>query len=326
MFDDGYNFQKRANIFVNELHNDSFPNGTTLARLAGCSVSTAKRVIDRLQDEFAVPIEYNNSRKGYYLRDKTFGLPSVLPPGKDELAALLLACDLLRSIDAKDLESKLQSLWYQYAANANFITRDLMNFQNYFSSDSTVVGDIADKGVLQFVELAAIGEILELRYKSPWRMGEERAFQGKILKVRFIDGSLYLLIHEKSGKHMVLNASFVKGIEKLKESIELQPVLPEYAKESWLKGFGVFAGEPTHEIVIHILPPAAEYYAAQRWHEDQEDSWEGDVLVRKMTGMISPEVVRRIMSLGRFVGKIEPKELHDAVREEVQLMANQLEA
>ena len=324
MYDDGYNFQKRANIFISELNNNSYPNATTLAKLAKCSTNTAKRLIGRMEDEFGFPIIYNTSRKGYFLADPSFQAPTMLPPGKDELAALLLACDLLNSIDAHDLEEKLQSLWYQFTAKNKLITNDLKKLQSVFSSDSTLVGDIADKGVLQLVEYAASGEILTIKYKSPWRSTEEKTFQGRILRVHFMDGSLYLLLHDKTGKHIVLNASFVKTVEVIKEPVLLDPVAPEYAKNDWLEGFGVFAGAPTQEIAIHILPPASDYYASQRWHEDQEDSWEGETLIRKMTGMISPEIIRRILSLGRFVSKIEPPELHAAVREELELMQKQL--
>ena len=104
MFDDGYNFQKRANIFISELNNNTYPNATTLAKLAKCSTNTAKRLIARIEDEFGLPIKYHTSRKGYYLTDSNFQVPTLLPPGKDELAALLLACDLLDSIDAHDLK------------------------------------------------------------------------------------------------------------------------------------------------------------------------------------------------------------------------------
>ena len=322
MHDDGRSFQVKANIFLAELINNTYPSANTLAQKADCSRSTAYRVIGRLQNEYGIPLAYDNSRKGFSLTDRNYCMPNSLPPGKDELTAFLLACSFLHGLDLVELEEKLQSLWFQLTAGNHMFTLDLLKLNDFFSCDSTVIADIADRGLIEYVQYAAQQENVRVRYKSPWRMGDDKEYQGRILKVHYHDGTLYLLFHEQSGKQFVLNTSFVKEIGVLTTPLEILPAKEEYAKENWLEGYGIFAGENLQEVQICILPPAAEYYATQRWAENQEDRWEGNVLVRTLSAQISPELVRRVMSLGRFVGQVTPVALAEAVKEEIMLMRN----
>ncbi len=324
---DGSTFLRRARIFFKDLQANRFPNAQTLAEQALCSRNTAQRTIYRLRDEYLVPFDYNTSEKGYYLTDKNYSLPSMLPPGKDELTALLLVRDLARCVDAVDLIEKLDSLWDQYLTANSSLSRELEPLVKIFSSDLTVIGDIADKGILHFIEYARSGESLELTYRSPWKSGDPRVFHGRILRVHFSDGNLYLLFREKSGREFVLNTSFVRETKVLPNGIVFPPTAPDgerLGSENWLEGFGVWAGSALHEIEIQILPPAADYYAAQRWHIDQRDEFKDGILIRRLKSIISPEIVRRILSIGGFVKSISPQALRDEVLQQAEIMCGTL--
>jgi predicted DNA-binding transcriptional regulator YafY len=319
---DGNSFLRRAQRFFLELRAGRRPNATSLAELCGCSRNTAQRTIYRLRDEYLVPLEYDSSEKGYFLADPTYQLPSLLPAGRDELTALLLARDTLAALDAPDLQRDLDSLWTHLAAGNGAVARDLEPLAAVFSADATVVGAVADAGLLKFVGAAAAGEHVRLTYRSPWRHSENRTYAGRILRVHLSDGSLYLKFHEARGREMILNCAFIKSFTTLDHSLELQPVKDPAFKgaENWLEGFGVWAGSTPIEIRVTIAPPASTYYGAQRWHEDQIDTWQSDTLVRAFPGIVSPELVRRVMSLGRYVRSIDPPELRDAVENEARAM------
>lgn len=324
---DGNTFLRRAQKFFIELQANRYPNSTTLANLCSCSTNTAQRTIYRLRDEYLVPLDYDKSEKGYYLVDRDYSFPTILPPGKDEYTSLLLARDLVATLDAEDLVDRLDSLWQSYVASNSSLRRELGALAEVFSSDATVVGEIADNGVLQFVQAASAGESVKLVYKSPWRHTEEKTYKGKIERVHFSDGSLYLLFNDSNGNCRVLNASFIKEFEILDHSVDC--ALPNskeelLTSENWLAGFGVWAGEELHQIEIHILPPAAEYYAAQRWHAEQEDHWQGKVLVRKFPAMISPELVRRVLSVGKHVLEIKPAKLKEEVTSQIEQLIENL--
>jgi predicted DNA-binding transcriptional regulator YafY len=97
-------------------------------------------------------------------------------------------------------------------------------------------------------------------------------------------------------------------------------MLPRQVKDmdlSWLDGFGVWANQEIQQVIIKIAPPAAEFYAIQLWHAEQSDTWEEEVLVRSLPAMISPEIVRRVLSIGRHVISVEPIELKRLLQEEI---------
>lgn len=319
---------RRALVLLSELKAGKYPNAHSFAAQVGCSRNTAQRTIYRLRDEYLVPIEYDQSRKGYYLSDPRYELPQQLPPGKDELTALLLAREVVRNLDAADLTRSLDELWAQFSANNSSVSRELEPVARCFSCDTTQVGDIVDFGVLEFVSLAAAGESVELTYQSPWRHTEPRIHRGRVASVHYSDGNLYLLFYSESGKEFVLNAAFIKNVRVLEEPVQIrrhdgdEPI----GSENFRRGFGVWAGRELDDIEIHILPPASKFYASQRWHEEQEDFWEGEILVRRMRAIVSPELTRRVLGLGHFIGEVKPESLKASVLENARGMLKNLDS
>jgi predicted DNA-binding transcriptional regulator YafY len=191
-----------------------------------------------------------------------------------------------------------------------------------------VIADITDKGVLNYVAAAAAGENISIRYRSPWRHTEDKIYRGRIAQVHFSDGNLYLLFNEESGREFVLNAAFIKEYLVLKEPIAMskrQEGGTKLGSDNWLEGFGIWAGEELQEIEVAILAPASRYYASQSWHEDQQDEWQdGEILVRRFQSIVSPELVRRILSLGRYVSSIKPEELREQVLNDAQALVKGL--
>jgi len=321
MFTDGRSFLKRATIFLAELRKGSYPNASRLAELACCSRNTAQRTIDRLKNEHGFPAIYDEESHGYYLTDRKYELP-LLTPGKDELTALLLLRDLSAVLDGKDLQEKIDSLWYQYAAQGRTPVSEPERLARYFSSDLTVIGVLSDWGVLELLEAAASGRGCEVVYKSPWRHKEEKTYRGRILEVHFSDGNLYVLFYSDEERNLVFNASFLKSLTVL----DYDPLPGKKIREdpTWMKGFGVWSNEPLEQIEVRILPPASNYYAAQVWQEHQEDHWDGDILVRCFDSAVSPELTRRILSLGAFVDGIKPVSHKERVAAEARHLAEQL--
>ena len=324
MYSDGNAFLSRANVFLAELKAGNYPNASSLATATECSVNTAQRVIYRLRDEYYVPIEYHQERHGYYLQRADYQFPEILPPGKDELSAFVLAKSFLGVINDPTLNRKLNDIYHDYLAKSLHpeIANQLKPIADIFSCDLTAVSIIADWGILDLLQAAILGENLEITYKSPWRHQLNKTYQCRIKKIHYSDGNLYLLVTEPSGSYRTLNAAFIKSFQILESKIDFQATCEQDFRgdENWLEGFGVFSGEELTEITLRILPPAAEYYAAQTWHDSQQDSWEGAVLVRKLKAIISPELERRVMSIGRYLCQVQPESLHEKVLAQVQEM------
>ncbi len=328
MYSDGSSFLAKANIFLSELKAGSFPNASKLALCTSCSANTAQRVINRLRDEYLVPLEYNQEKHGYFLLKPDYTFPDILPPGKDELSAFVLAKAFLGLINDQTLNQKLNDIYFDYLAKSLHpkISKELKPISDFFSCDFTAVAKIADWGIMPMLQAAITGENLEIIYKSPWRHDQKKSYKCKIKKLHYSDGNLYLLILDTTGSYKTLNAAFIKDLSIITTPLEFKrDASKEYSgHENWLEGFGVYSGGKLEDITIKILPPAAEYYASQTWHDSQEDNWEGKTLVRKMKAMISPEIERRVMSIGRYLGEVEPLTLREKVLEQVREMVLKL--
>lgn len=324
MFPNTSKFSKRVTVFRRELERGTYPNAVTLAELTGCSQSSAQRVIDRLRNEYSLPIKYDSSEKGYYLSDPATEF-DVLPPGKDELTALLLMRNLANGLGDPELKSGISHLWLQYLKTNSSATLELEELTKHFSSESTEVAVLADNGVITYLNLAAKGAGVELGYQSPWRHQHEQAYRGRVEHVHLANGTPYLLFREENGNERVLNSSFVSWLNVLNDELVIQHGSPQSLKATnWLEGFGVWSGGPLYEVEISILPPASRYYARQRWDETQEDVFEGEVLVRKMQSLLSPELVRKILGLGHFVADVKPPELKHLVLADAKALVEAL--
>lgn len=311
-------FLKRALQFQAELQRKNYPNASSLAEVSGCSRSTAMRTIDRLRYEFGVPIEYDESQRGYFLTRSDFSFAS-LPPGRDELVVLILLSELLVMIDDASLHSAVESLWAHITNGRSDLNCDLEQIKNRFSSETTSVAKLADIDLVGLLMLAHRGQPVKIKYRSPWRHEEDKEYVGLFQRLHFSDGILYAMFDDSRGRQIVLNVSFIKDIEEipsLPANTDGQIYPPQ--KPHWLEGFGIWSGAKPDTIEIVIAPPASRYYAAQTWHPDQEDTWDGERLIRRFPGIPSPELNRRILSLGRFVVSVKPESILEQLHGDVE--------
>jgi hypothetical protein len=167
--------------------------------------------------------------------------------------------------------------------------------------------------------LAHRGQPVKITYRSPWRHEEDKEYVGLFQRLHFSDGILYAMFDDSRGRQIVLNVSFIKEIEEISSlpaNTDGQIYPPQ--KPYWLEGFGIWSGAKPDTIEIVIAPPASRYYAAQTWHPDQEDTWDGDRLIRRFPGIPSPELNRRILSLGRFVVSVKPESILEQLHGDVE--------
>jgi small-conductance mechanosensitive channel len=227
-------------------------------------------------------------------------------------------------IDDPSLHDALNSLWARITNGRNDIDHDLEHMRQRFSSETTSVAKLADIDLVRLLTLCHRGQPTVVRYRSPWRHDEDKEYGGLFDRLHFSDGMLYALFKESGGRELILNVSFIKEI---REVSELPPVakgdgVEPPSKPYWLEGFGIWSGSKPETIEITISPPASRFYAAQVWHVDQEDTWVGERLVRRFPGIASPELTRRVLSLGRFVVSVRPSFILEQMREDVDHLSS----
>ena len=86
----------------------AFPSCTVFADAFGVSRHTVLRDLDFLRDEWGAPIEYDASRKGYYLSDPAWTVPAV-KLDRREVFALGVARKIMSAFRGTPLESEMQS-------------------------------------------------------------------------------------------------------------------------------------------------------------------------------------------------------------------------
>lgn len=284
------------------------------------------RTIDRLRYEFGFPIEYDESERGFYLTKSDFSFAS-LPAGQDELVALILLSELVALIDDESLVLACNTLWARCTNGRSDLSCDLNQIAKRFSSETTSIAKLADTNLVKLLLFAHRGQPLKLTYRSPWRHEEDREYYGTFDRLHYSDGILYGMLHEHTGRQIVLNISFIKSLEEIEALPKGDETnkISESAEPYWLEGFGVWSGAKPLSISIVIKAPASRYYAEQVWHADQVDEWHGENLKRTFPGIPSPELSRRILSLGRFVISVEPPEVLELIAEDVVRLTTLIE-
>jgi predicted DNA-binding transcriptional regulator YafY len=241
---------------------------------------------------------------------------------------MILLSELLSMIDDPSLRNALSSLWARITNGRSDLSVDLEQLRSRFSSDSTSIGKLADTDLLHLLYLCHVGQPVSLQYRSPWRHDADKEYIGLFQRVHYQDGILYAMFDEYRGRQLVFNVSFIKEIRELSELPRCPEgeVTREPTKPYWLEGFGIWSGTKPETIEITIAPPASRYFAAQSWHLDQEDTWDGENLIRRFPGIPSPELNRRILSLGRFVVSVKPRHIAQQLQADVDQLRSLAES
>lgn len=299
-------FIRRALVFLDAARRGRYPNARWLAEQDETSVPTARRTITYLRDEYLAPLSYSDAHRGWQLVDPTWTFPPGALAERRELLALAVALGAGRAVADPDLDEALETLSLRVADRLQRSRVDLEALLDAFSIERTDRAVPADAVVLDTIEAVAKRRVVSFEYRSPWRDGRPEMRTVRPLHVRVVDGSAYLLGACDDGER-VFNLA---AVHKLAVRDDVFDPPSDTAERDWAASFGVWAGPGATLVRVRIGPPAARFFARQRWHIAQADSWEGDVLVRELTAHPSPELLRRLAAVGPDLLDVEP----DAVR------------
>lgn len=281
------------------------------------------RTIDRLRYEFGVPIEYDESNRGYYLTNPHFSF-AALPPERDELIALVLLRELSTIIDDSSIHDAISSLWIRLTNGRADMDGDLERMRTRFSVESAAVGRLPAIDVIRIITLCHEGHQVVLTYHSPLDGRGAQAFEGVFERLHLRDGTLYALFKDTAMNRHVLNLSFVQAVDE-GASASLRPLeatAPEAGRGVWPDGIGEWSGRSPEMIEVTLAPPGSRFYASQLWHADQKDSWDGDHLIRRFPATISLHLLCRVLSLGRYIVGVKPASIVEQLREDVRRLAH----
>ncbi len=286
-----------------------------LARDLEISVSSARRLLDALRDDFAAPISYDSMRHTWVLDDPHWDLPSV-PVSADELAAFSLATGLLTrfperfSSAIRSFGAKLRIELEQTPDGAALLELVSSNEPAWSSVDSDVLQTVL-RGL-------GLGRKVEIEYHSPWT--DERTTRTLEPKhLLLYNGNFYLVAYcELRKDNRLFHLSFVESATVTDDLCERDP-LPLHEV---MDAHGIIIGRDRFDVKVRLSGASARRAAVEVWHPDQVDRWEKQGrLVRSFPVRGTLEVIHRILSYGADIEILSPKRLRDQVKSQIRSMA-----
>ena len=283
------------------------------------SRATVRRDLEYMRDRMAAPIVWDAALRGYCYRleatgdDDRYALPGLWF-NASEVYALLTMDHLLSSLQPGLLEPHIEPLRERIRrllGSGEHPTQEIEKRIRilYMASrqmDTRVFASIANallaRRRLFIVHLNRRSNLHTERVVSPQRLAHYRD-----------NWYLDCWCHLRKG----LRSFSVDAIESadLKEDQPAKEVSDSRLEMVLGAGYGIFAGDKTHQAVLRFTPEAARWVASEKWHSQQESTVEPDGSYRLSVPYAKEtELVMDILRHGSDVEVLSPTSLRQTVR------------
>ena len=283
------------------------------------SRATVRRDLEYMRDRMAAPIVWDAALRGYCYRleatgdDDRYALPGLWF-NASEVYALLTMDHLLSSLQPGLLEPHIEPLRERIRrllGSGEHPTQEIEKRIRilYMASrqmDTRVFASIANallaRRRLFIVHLNRRSNLHTERVVSPQRLAHYRD-----------NWYLDCWCHLRKG----LRSFAVDAIESadLKEDQPAKEVSDSRLEMVLGAGYGIFAGDKTHQAVLRFTPEAARWVASEKWHSQQESTVEPDGSYRLSVPYAKEtELVMDILRHGSDVEVLAPTSLRQTVR------------
>ncbi len=301
-----------------------FPNTRNLVETFEVSERTAQRDIDFMRDRLDAPLEFDRSRNGYRYTDDAYEIPASWID-EDSLLSLALAARLASTIPDTAVKEDLCRLIGRMLR--------LSRHEEYACLDR-----LGDKISVKNIEYARVDEqffrlivqalfddrSLRITYCSPHSGAvSERIVQP--LHLMHYMGSWHLLAWcaaREAIRDFALARLQAVALADTPVQVPLDlPPIKEYTR----RHFGIMQGETATIVTLRFSPHIAPRIREQIWHPDQQTTPkpDGSLLLSFPTADFR-ELTRNILSYGAEVRVVEPAELRELVRGEIEKMFRNL--
>ena len=284
------------------------------------SRATVRRDLEYMRDRMAAPIAWDAVLRGYCYRlesagdDDRYALPGLWF-NASEVYALLTMDHLLSSLQPGLLEPHIQPLRERIRRLLGSGEHPAQEVEKririlYMASrqmDTRVFSSIANalmgRRQLFIVHLNRRSNLRTERVVSPQRMAHYRDNW-------YLDCWCHL---RKGLRSFAVDA--IEGAE-LKEDQPAKEVSDNKLEKVLGAGYGIFAGDKTHQAVLRFTPEAARWVASEKWHSQQESTVEPDGSYRLSVPYAQEtELVMDILRHGSDVEVLSPTSLRQTVRQ-----------
>jgi len=307
---------ERMMVIHQWLRDGSFPNSNRLAKHFEVSGKTIQRDIEFMRDRMTLPIEYDQTRYGYFYTKPVDTFPTVHVT-EGELISLFVAKKALEQYKGTDLEKTLRNAFEKICSGMeSHVTFNWTDMETSISFNTIGKAEI-NPMVFQVLSKAVMSRYqVDFEYRKLERKRYERRL-AQPYHIACIDNLWYVFAYDNKREAMrTFNLARMRNVKKTKiRFLKKDFILADYLKNS----FGVFTGGKVWQVRIWFDSWAAQLIKEKHWHPSQfiTELNKGEIELR-LTISDLREISRWILSWGSHAKVLEPKDLVKIVKTEAE--------
>lgn len=299
-----------------------YPNAITLAKQLAVDPKTIRRDMDVMRDQLDYPIEYDESKRGFYYTGPVTNMP-LMKATEGELMALLVASQALQSYEgtpyAHVLETAFKKLTSMLGDEVCFSAADFTDAVSFRSEGVGILDPAlyaaASKAVLERREV-------EFDYTKPGYDTERRRAQPYHLT--WMNRESYLIAHDLDrGALRMFKLARMAGFAVTRHKFARDPAFtPEKYFGSSFALFPGAEGAELKDVRIRFTQYGAQLAKERTWHKSQKlrELPGGEMEMELRVGNLD-EIKRWVLRYCGEARAIEPPELVEAIREDARRIA-----
>lgn len=293
----------------------------SLAQQLEVTDRTIRNDLDFMRDRFHAPLEYSRS-DGWYYTDTNWRLPSITL-SKGELFALTLGARMLSAYAGfayeAELRSSIQRLSERLPDNTWVDLQQLADEKIIFRSGAEML-NLNPLIWQQLIDACRTQSQIWMRYYVASRNQDSERVIDPYLLYLYRATNPYLIgyCHQRSD-YRWFRVDRIKEIKLLEESFSKRP---DFDPKQYLKKIFQYevGGEPVY-VKIKFFSSTAPFIRERRWHPSQSitELDDGSLILNLLTSGLN-DLKRWILGYGRGALVLEPPELVELVKTEIQVM------
>ncbi len=293
-----------------------------LAEQLESSKPTIERDLATLERVFAIVGEAEGKQKKIHRISQRFRELEVLPFGIGEVLAIHAALAVLEPFAGTPLHDDLDAALAKvrgYAAPGHDVVMDA--FQRVFVRHARSFVRYGDHGerIDELADAIARRRVCNITYHAAWKR-TTRAHQIRPLRLVWHRSSLYLLACLRDAERITTFA--VHRIREL-DKTDLEFESPEVDVEAHISGaFGIFVGDPAHDVEVLFDPEIAWRIEEQTFHPDErKERREDGKLVYRVRSSAQWEIIPWVRSFGALAELVAPRVWRDVLYADLEATA-----
>lgn len=301
--------------FYRRLRQNGYPSRHSYMEAFEVSESTFKRDLAYFRDRMGAPVDYDPEKRGYFLTNDAFELPSFWF-NQTQLLLLIGLCNQLRKMKGLTAGSELSL--FRDRLQGLLTMHDGSDLTDCFSFEHVEWAICDSRHLDLLIEAILQRRCVSLTYHSAHNDTiSERSVEP--YRLHNYMGTWYLIgFCLNRNEARLFQLARLLHLELSSETFSA----PRFDAEAHVKNsFGIFKGADAFEVVLRFDPFIARFVKNEIWHDRQwvEDGADGSLTMTLPVADLT-EIKMRVLKYGRHVEVMAPDELRRLVAEEAEMI------